>query len=134
MPLVQIDFLKGKPASDQQAIGTAVQQAMVEHLDVPVRDQFQIVHEHDPGHLIYHPNYLEIERTDAIVIIQITLSAGRSTQQKGAFYARLVELLQESPGIRPQDVLISLVENTREDWSFGHGEAQYLLLPKEQWR
>lgn len=134
MPLVYIDLREGKPTSYQKALGDAVQRAMIEHLDVPVRDHFQVIREHTPDHLLYNPTYLDIERTDDIVMIQVTLSTGRSTEQKRAFYARLTELLQESPGIRPQDVLIHLVENSREDWSFGNGEAQYLLLPREQWR
>src|SRR6266567_8058391 len=126
MPFVRIDLRKGKPTSHTTAIGNAVQQAMVEHLDVPVRDQFQVISEHAPDHLVYNPGYLNVERTDDIVFIQVTLSTGRSTEQKRAFYARLAELLQEDPGIRPQDVTIHLVENTREDCSFGNGEAQYL--------
>lgn len=134
MPLVHIDLREGKPTSYKKAIGDAVQRAMVEHLNVPARDHFQIIREHTRGHLIYSSNYLDIERTDDIVMIQVTLATGRSTEQKCAFYARLADLLQEDPGIRPQDVTIYLVENTREDWSFGNGEAQYLLLPKEQWR
>lgn len=56
---------------------------------------------------------------------QITLNAGRSVEQKRALYARIVALLAENPGIRPQDVLINLVEVPRENWSFGSGEAQY---------
>jgi 4-oxalocrotonate tautomerase len=134
MPFVRIDLREGKSARHIQAIGNAVQQALIERLDVPVRDQFQVISEHAPDHLTYNPNYLDIERTDDIVFIQITLSAGRSTEQKRAFYARLVELLQENPGIRLQDVFIHLVENTRENWSFGNGEAQYLVLPREQWK
>lgn len=134
MPLVRIDLIEGKSTSYIKAIGNAIQQAMVEHLDVPVRDQFQVISEHAPDHLVYNPGYLNVERTDDIVFIQVTLSAGRTTEQKRAFYARLAELLQENPGVRPQDVTIHLVENTREDWSFGNGEAQYLVLPREQWK
>jgi 4-oxalocrotonate tautomerase len=134
MPFVSIDLRAGKTVSYQKAIGEAVQHAMMQHLAVPARDHFQIIREHTPDHLIYNPNYLNIERTDDIVMIQVDLAVGRSTEQKNAFYAYLVELLQESPGIRPQDVLIHLVGNTREDWSFGNGEAQYLKLPKDQWK
>jgi len=134
MPLVRIDLREGKSASYMHAIGDAVQHAMVECLNVPICDHFQIINEHSSGHLIYDPNYLNIERTDDIVIIQVTLSAGRSTEQKRAFYARLAQLLQENPGVRPQDVIINLVEDTCEDWSFGNGEAQYIVLPKEQWK
>jgi 4-oxalocrotonate tautomerase len=134
MPFVRIDLREGKPTSYIKAIGNSIQQAMVEHLDVPVRDHFQVISEHTPDHLAYDPGYLNVERTNDIVFIQVTLSAGRSTEQKRAFYARLTELLQENPGVRPQDVTIHLVENTREDWSFGNGEAQYLVLPREQWK
>ena len=134
MPLVHIDLLEGKTVSYRKAISDAVQRALIEHLNVPVRDQFQIIREHKPDHLLYNRDYLDIERTDEIVMIRVTLSAGRATEQKRAFYRRLVSLLQENPGLRPQDVLIHLVENTREDWSFGNGEAQYLQLPPEQWR
>ena len=134
MPFVRIDLREGKSASYIKAIGNAIQQAMIEHLDVPVRDHFQVISEHAPDHLVYDPGYLNVERTDEIVFIEVVLSAGRSTEQKRAFYARLTELLQENPGVRPQDVTIHFVENTREDWSFGNGEAQYLVLPREQWK
>jgi 4-oxalocrotonate tautomerase len=134
MPFVRIDLREGKSASYIQAISNAIQQAMVEQLDVPVRDQFQIISEHAPDHLVYNSSYLDVERSDDIVFIQVILSTGRSTEQKRAFYARLAALLQENPGMRPQDVTIHLVENTREDWSFGNGEAQYLVLPREQWK
>ena len=134
MPLVRIDLREGKPISYIHAIGDAVQRAMMEYLNVPERDHFQIINERKQEHLIYDPNYLNIQRTDDVVIIQVFLSKGRTTEQKRAFYARITELVKENPGIRPQDVLINLVEDTREDWSFGNGEAQYLVLPKEEWK
>jgi 4-oxalocrotonate tautomerase len=134
MPFVRIDLREGKPLDYKRALGEAVHQALVEHLNTPRRDHFQIIQEHPAEHFIYNPHYLEVERTDDMVFIQVTLSKGRSTEQKRAFYARVAELLQEKPGIRPQDVTIHLVENTREDWSFGNGEAQYLILPKEEWQ
>src|SRR5690348_8650712 len=123
MPFVRIDLNEGQPASYVRAISEAVQRALVEHFNVPVRDRFQIINEHKPEHLIYDPHYLDIERTDALVFIQIFLLGGRTTEQKRAFYARVAELLQENPGMRPQDVFITLVENTLEDWSFGNGRA-----------
>src|SRR4030088_1831055 len=99
MPLVRIDLREGKPASYLHAIGDAVQRAMMEHLNVPERDHFQIINEHKQEHLIYDPNYLNIERTDDVVVIQVFLSGGRTTEQKRAFYARVAELVQESPGM-----------------------------------
>ena len=134
MPLVRIDLRAGQPDERVRAIGDAVHQALVECLGVPARDRFQIVAEHRPDRLRYYPTYLDIARTDDFTVIHVTLSAGRTTAQKQAFYSRLAALLAAGPGLRPQDVAIVLVENTREDWSFGDGEAQYLTLPRERWR
>ena len=134
MPLVRIDLRAGKSANSIKAIGDAVHAAMVECLHVPQRDRFQIISEHDPAHYLYDPGYLDVERTDDLVTVQIFLSTGRTTEQKQAFYARLAALLTENPGLRPQDVTVVLVPNTREDWSFGNGEAQYVVLPRERWQ
>jgi len=125
MPLVRISLREGKSEQYRRAVGDGVHQAMVEALDVPARDRFQIITEHSPNDLIYDPTYLGIERTDDIVLLQITLSAGRKPGQKKTFYQRVVELLAKDPGVRPQDVMINLVETTWENWSFGNGEAQY---------
>jgi len=125
MPLVRISVREGKPAAYRLAIGQSVHQAMVETINVPAADRFQVITDHPPDGMIYDAAYLGIDRTDEVVFVQITLNAGRSTGQKRALYARTTELLAESPGVRPQDVLISLVEVSRENWSFGEGEAQY---------
>jgi phenylpyruvate tautomerase PptA (4-oxalocrotonate tautomerase family) len=68
---------------------------------------------------------LSIQRTSDLVMIQITLSAGRSTEVKQALYRRIADLLHQEAGIRKEDVLINLVEVSKENWSFGNGEAQY---------
>ena len=125
MPLVWISLREGKPAAYRQAIGDGVHRAMVETINVPAPDRFQVITEHGPENLIYDPTYLGIERTDDVIFVRITLNAGRTTEQKRALYARMTELLSNSPGVRPQDVLISLVEVARENWYFGNGEAQY---------
>jgi 4-oxalocrotonate tautomerase len=125
MPLVQISLREGKPAAYRRAIGESVHRAMVETINVPALDRFQVITEHSQDSLIYDPTYLGIQRTDDVIFVKITLNAGRSTEQKRALYARMTELLSKSPGVRPWDVLISLVEVARENWSFGNGQAQY---------
>ena len=134
MPLVRIDLLQGKPKEYVAAIGESVHRAIVETIGVPARDHFQVITEHAPGYLVYDAHYLEVNRSDDVVFIQIFLSAGRSREQKQGFFKRVVEYLREKPGLRPEDVAINLVENSREDWSFGNGDAQYVILPKEQWK
>jgi phenylpyruvate tautomerase PptA (4-oxalocrotonate tautomerase family) len=134
MPLVRIDVLEGHSDAELAAIGAAVHRALTECFSVPRRDQFQVITEHRPGRLIYDPGYLGVERTDGIVIIEVTLSTGRSSELKQAFYARTAELIAQNAHVRPEDVLITLVENTRDNWSFGNGVAQYLTMPSEQWK
>ena len=125
MPLVRISLRAGKPAAHAHDIGAAVHRAMVETIAVPPNDQFQILTEHPAHGLVYDPSYLGIDRTDDVVFVQITLNAGRTLEQKKALYSRIAELLAESPGVRPEDVLVNLVEVARENWSFGKGVAQY---------
>jgi 4-oxalocrotonate tautomerase len=134
MPLVQIDLLEGRPSEELDAIADSVQEAMVEHLDVPERDRFQLLEEHGAGTLRFDRHYLDIERTDRFVLVRVTLSAGRSTEAKQAFYRRLADLLAERVGLRTEDLAVALVENAREDWSFGRGQASYVELPPEAWR
>jgi phenylpyruvate tautomerase PptA (4-oxalocrotonate tautomerase family) len=125
MPLVRIALRSGKPLAYRQAISQAVHRAMVETINVPALDRFQIITEHSADELIYDPTYLNIDRTEDVVFIQITLNAGRSVEQKKALYTLITTLLTEQPGIRPEDVLVNLVEVSHENWSFGNGEAQY---------
>jgi phenylpyruvate tautomerase PptA (4-oxalocrotonate tautomerase family) len=134
MPLVRIDVSQHWSASDLEAIADAVQTALVDTLDVPPRDRFQIVTQHNPSTLIVDRNYLDVNRSDAVVLVQVILSSGRATEAKQRFYARLADLLQNAVAMRPEDLSVVLLENDREDWSFGRGEASYLVMPREQWK
>lgn len=125
MPLVQIHLLQGKSTEFRRKVGEIVYQSMIATINVPSKDNFQVITEHDKDSLIYDPEYLNIQRTEGIVIIQITLNEGRTVELKKTFYKRLAERLHEELGIRVEDVFISLVEVRKENWSFGNGIAQY---------
>ena len=127
MPLVRISLREGKPEAYRRALADGIHRAMVDTISVPPLDRFQVITEHPAESLNYDPAYLGIVRSDDVVFVQITLNAGRSTEQKRALYARMAELLGVNPGLRPQDLLISLVEVSRENWSFGNGQAQYAV-------
>jgi len=124
MPLVRISLVKGKPAALRRAVGEAVHRALVETIDVPARDRFQVLTEHEPGDLVYDSEYLGIARSDNIVIIQITMSAGRSLEKKRRLYRRIADNLA-ALGLRREDAWINLVEVAKENWSFGNGVASY---------
>jgi len=125
MPLVRISLRRGKPAQYRRALRDGVYEAMRESFQVPPGDRFMVVTKHDDGDFDYSADYLGIGRGDDLVIIQLTVSNTRTLEQKRALYRRIVERVSENPGIRPQDVFISLVEVNKENWSFGNGEAQY---------
>ena len=125
MPLVRISLIAGKPESYKQKISDIVHRAMVETVNVPPQDRFQIITEHNAADFIYDPEYLKVHRTNDLVIIQITLNTGRTTEMKKALYRRIADLLHQEAGLRKEDVLINLVEVAKENWSFGNGEAQY---------
>jgi 4-oxalocrotonate tautomerase len=125
MPLTRISLRRGTSAAYRAAVAESIYQAMRGTFDVPEDDKFMIVTEHDQGDFIYGAKYLDIARSDDLIIIQITVSNTRSTEQKKALFKRITERLAESSGIRPKDVFINLLEVTKENWSFGNGVAQY---------
>ncbi|HSZ66123.1 MAG TPA: tautomerase family protein [Xanthobacteraceae bacterium] len=126
MPLVRIDLRRGKPAAYKKAISDGVYQALREIFTVPENDRFMVVTDRDEADFIYEPSYLGIEHGSEFVMLQITVTNTRTVEQKQALYARIVELLGKNPGIRPQDVMINLIDVGKENWSFGNGIAQYV--------
>lgn len=134
MPLVEIDLLQGRSQADLDAISDAVHEAMVTTLDVPQRDRFQIITERSAGNLRFDPNYLDIDRDEGFLLVRITLASGRSTDAKQAFYRHLAGLLTERADMRAENLAVVMIENQREDWSFGNGQASYVELPREAWR
>jgi phenylpyruvate tautomerase PptA (4-oxalocrotonate tautomerase family) len=126
MPLVRIDLIKGKPADYVRAIGAGVHQALVEAFKAPADDLFQVITQHEPGGMIYDPDYLGIHRTDDVVFVHIIAGKWRDTAAKKQLYRRIAEILSHKPGLRTEDVLIALTLNDRDDWSFGRGEAPYV--------
>ncbi len=125
MPLTRVALLKGKPPEYRKAILDGVYQAMREAFDVPEEDRFMLIDEYERDNFLYGANYLGIARDDDLVIIQIIANNTRTLEKKKAFYARIAELLTKSPGIRPENIFVNLVEVAKENWSFGNGLAQY---------
>ena len=125
MPFVRIDLMEGKSAEYRTTIGTVVYEAMLGTINVPRDDRFQVIAEHRGEDFIFNSGYLGIQRTADCVFIQVTLNEGRTLEQKKAFYKAIADGLYERLHLRREDVLISLVEVSKENWSFGNGEAQY---------
>lgn len=125
MPLVRIDTSDEWSAEQATLIGDTVYAVLHQVFSVPENDKFQVIQRHSAGGLNVAPSFFNIEYSSRMVIIQITLNQGRSTELKQRFYAALADALHAAVGIRREDVMVSLVEVVKENWSFGCGIAQF---------
>ena len=125
MPLIRIDMIEGRSPDEIKALLDASHRIVVAAFKVPVRDRYQIVHEHAPSHFIAEDTGLGITRTRNCVVFHIT-TRPHEREMKESFYKLLVHELETTCGIPPSDVIVSIVTNSDEDWSFGHGRAQFL--------
>ena len=126
MPLARIDLLQGKSAEYRRAIGDVVYEGVIGPLKAPKDDRFQVITEHPDNDMIADPNYFGIPRTKDCVFIQVTISEGRTVEQKLQFFQAVADGLHQRLGLRREDVFINLIEVKKENWSFGNGVAQYV--------
>jgi phenylpyruvate tautomerase PptA (4-oxalocrotonate tautomerase family) len=125
VPLVRIDVQEGRTPDELRKLADVVQDVMLDVFAAPERDRYQIITEHPVGHIIAQDTNLGLSRSDGLVVLQI-VQQGRSTDQKQAAYAHLADRLDTECGVRPSDLIISVMANTSADWSFGLGRAQFL--------
>ena len=122
MPLTRISAPRHLPHAQVKALADAAQEALVSTCNVPPKDLFQLLARFDAQEMILDPSFGGVSRSQDACIVEITFLQGRTDDQKRALYQRLTALAVEA-GFRPDDVMIALVENTRMDWSLGHGVA-----------
>ena len=124
MPLVHVQLRAGKPETYRRAILDSLYRAMRDTLSVPEGDHFMTITEHDAANFRHGAAY-GVARSDDLVYIQITVFDTRTAEQKKALFRRTAELLGENPGIRPENVFVNVLESAKENWSVGHGLAQF---------
>lgn len=125
MPLLYIDLIEGRTPSEIQALLDAVHEAVIEAFGVPTRDRYQVVRSHRAHEIIALDTGLGIERTSSLVIVQM-VSRRRPGGLKQKFYELVADKLADRCGLDPADLIVSITENGDEDWSFGHGRAQFV--------
>lgn len=126
MPVTRISLHRGKSPEYLKALSDNFHRAMVETFDVPAADRFQTIHQLEPGELIFDRDYFGGPRSDDFTFFDVTIGKPRAPEVKQAFYRRIVALLADAPGVRPQDVMVTITTTQREDWSFSNGIAQLL--------
>ena len=125
MPLLIFHVFEGRSQQEIDGLLDATHRVVLDTFRVPRRDRYQIVHEYKPGHVRFEDTGLGIPRSNKFVLLQI-VTRSHPTEQKTAFYKNLCDELQRSCNIPPSDVMVSIIGNTDEDWSFGLGRAQFL--------
>ena len=129
MPLVTLSLEAGRTREQKRQLADAVYEALRAAIQIPENDRFVAVREHAAGELIADPGYLGVARSEHPVFVEITLRRGRPAEKKQALYREIAKLFRERAEIAPDNVMIVLAENDLDDWSFGRGEAQYVLNP-----
>jgi phenylpyruvate tautomerase PptA (4-oxalocrotonate tautomerase family) len=127
MPFVEIFVPETRPPDQRRKLADAVHAALVEALQIPADDRFQVIRPVAREDLVYDPGYLAVARSPELVIVRVTLRRGRSTAKKRALYRAIADHAARALGMRTEDVFVVLTENETPDWSFGAGVAQYAL-------
>ncbi len=125
MPLLTFDIIQGRSESEVRTLLDAAHRAVLTAFKVPARDRYQIVHENKSYQMVFQDTGLGFERTDNLVMVRVYTSP-RSEEQKALFMAELARELLENCGVKGTDLMISFITNSKGDWSFADGEAQYL--------
>jgi phenylpyruvate tautomerase PptA (4-oxalocrotonate tautomerase family) len=126
MPLVRISLIRGKSSTHIRAISDGVHRGLMQAYGAPADDKFHLVHQHEPGEFIYDAGYLGVRRTDDLVVVNIVAGDWRDTPKKRALFKAITDNLAADPGLRPEDVMIVLSPNGRDEWCFGNGVASYV--------
>jgi 4-oxalocrotonate tautomerase len=129
MPVTRIAIREGKSEDYKQALMDEIYAAMRETVSIKDGDRFMAISEHRAGEFAYG-GFLGVDRSDDLVQIQVFWAPGKPVEAKLAMYRRIAERLRRNPGVRPEDVLISVLETGPENWSFGNGEAQFYSPPE----
>jgi len=125
MPFTRISLRAGKSAAYKEAIFTSVYESMRETFAIAEGDRFMVAQDFAASDFTYHPTYLDMNRTDDVVVIEITCNNTRTVDQKKALYQRIAERLAKDPGINSDDLIICLVEVAKENWSMGKGRVSF---------
>ncbi|MCA3599193.1 MAG: tautomerase family protein [Methylobacterium sp.] len=117
MPFNTIHVPATLPPATCRAINHQLHAALVEACAVNPDDDFCLIIRHAPEDMILHPTFLGTRDPDGTIILQVTLLAGRSDEQKEEFYKNIRQRLREI-GFEPRNSIVFLVENRAIDWSF----------------
>lgn len=122
MPLTKISAPKHLSTSQVKALAAAVQDGLVKTCNVPPNDLFQLISRFEADEIVLDPHFGGVNRSNNACIAEIVFLTGRTDDQKRALFRHIADGAVQA-GFRADDIMVALVENSRMDWSLGHGLA-----------
>jgi phenylpyruvate tautomerase PptA (4-oxalocrotonate tautomerase family) len=126
MPFVQISLGSQHSDETKTQISGSIHRALMEAFHIPADDYFQVFRSVPIQDLKFPHAYMGVDHTQDIIYVEIIARSGRTPDQKKKLYHLIATEIAANTPVRASDVIIVLVENTVENWSFGNGIAQYL--------
>ena len=121
MPFIRTNLPADTRPEQQRGIVQGIHDALVESIGMPQDELFNMVAPYAAGQFACSPNFNGVERSDHVVVIEITMRRGRSDAMKRKLYAAIARNLEANAGVKPADIFIFMHENDYSDWSVGHG-------------
>ncbi len=122
MPLVKISAPKHLSQTKVEALAQAVHEGLVSTCYVPPDDLFQLIARFEAGEIIMDPHFGGVNRSADACIVEILFLTGRTDAHKRALF-KFVSDQAVRVGLRADDIMVALTENSLMDWSIGHGLA-----------
>jgi 4-oxalocrotonate tautomerase len=116
MPFVTITLLEGKDKRFIKSLSESIHSAMQETIVFPADVFFHKIHEVKKEHMIYLNEFRNVKRSENMIFIECTIKTGRTADQKQAMFKRITEDLFSKLGVRKEDIIIVIRENSAEDW------------------
>jgi Tautomerase enzyme len=125
MPLAKVHFLEGQYNSARIAqLSKAIQDALIEVLDIPPDDFFQVHHVLPREHYRHTPSFVGQVYSDDLILLELTFITGRPKETRLALLKSLNEKVVAAVKIAPADLVVMLYEIAGENASLGSGLAQ----------
>lgn len=122
MPLIKVYAPKHLPSVRVKAFADAVQDGLVKTCKVPPNDLFQLISRFEQEAMILDRDFGNVVRSADACIAEITFLTGRTDEQKRSLFQHVAAGAVEA-GFRADDIMITLIENSKMDWSLGLGLA-----------
>ncbi|WP_151739813.1 tautomerase family protein [Acinetobacter nosocomialis] len=129
MPMIRFTTSYAYTDLEKAQISKIVQTCMESYFDTPKNDCFHIFEQLPQGNVLVDPDYwVKSSRTEKFILLYITSGKPRTAQQKLDLMQHVTTQLHQTFNIPEQDVMFVIVQNSAEDWCFGHAQRADLYL------